>query len=314
MPAIGYDHPDQSHFNSRHFYEVGALDPRLVTGWLGPAARPRSARPTTRSRESRWTAIWRRRWRPPRAGRRARRPRLQLLVARRVGRGRGLDAGGVPAVGAPHAGGRDAGDARGRLRVGAGRRLRQQLTPVPLRRRKPAYTSPVAYPKGEDNDVRASGSRASRRCSAAGLPIRCVAISAPGEYDTHDNQPEALSKGLKATADEPARLPARPRGARHRGPRADPGLVGVRPPRRGERLGGHRPRRRRARHADRHARQRPDGRRVPRPRRSSTPTATCACTSDFRAVYSGLLEQWFGTDAAAVIPDAKRFGRPALVR
>ena len=35
LPAVGYDHPDQSHFVSRHFYEVGALDPRLATGWLG---------------------------------------------------------------------------------------------------------------------------------------------------------------------------------------------------------------------------------------------------------------------------------------
>ena len=35
MPAVGYDHPDQSHFNSRHFYEVGALQPRLLTGWMG---------------------------------------------------------------------------------------------------------------------------------------------------------------------------------------------------------------------------------------------------------------------------------------
>ena len=35
MPAVGYEHPDQSHFNSRHFYEVGALQPQLVTGWMG---------------------------------------------------------------------------------------------------------------------------------------------------------------------------------------------------------------------------------------------------------------------------------------
>ena len=35
MPAVGYDHPDQSHFVSRHFYEVGALDPQTTTGWLG---------------------------------------------------------------------------------------------------------------------------------------------------------------------------------------------------------------------------------------------------------------------------------------
>ena len=35
MPAVGYEHPDQSHFVSRHFYEVGALDPQTTTGWLG---------------------------------------------------------------------------------------------------------------------------------------------------------------------------------------------------------------------------------------------------------------------------------------
>ena len=35
MPGIGYDHPNQSHFTSRHFWEVGAADERLGTGWLG---------------------------------------------------------------------------------------------------------------------------------------------------------------------------------------------------------------------------------------------------------------------------------------
>ena len=35
FPAISYDHPNQSHFTSRHFYEVGALDPAGSTGWLG---------------------------------------------------------------------------------------------------------------------------------------------------------------------------------------------------------------------------------------------------------------------------------------
>ena len=33
--AIGYDSPDQSHFTSRHYYEVGATDANLRTGWLG---------------------------------------------------------------------------------------------------------------------------------------------------------------------------------------------------------------------------------------------------------------------------------------
>ena len=36
-------------------------------------------------------------------------------------------------------------------------------------------------------------------------------------------------------------------------------------------------------------------------------------TSDFRGVYRGLLEQWFGVDAGPIIPDAGSFTAPALV-
>ncbi len=35
LPTVGYDHPDKSHFTSRHYWEVGATDPQLRTGWLG---------------------------------------------------------------------------------------------------------------------------------------------------------------------------------------------------------------------------------------------------------------------------------------
>lgn len=37
-------------------------------------------------------------------------------------------------------------------------------------------------------------------------------------------------------------------------------------------------------------------------------------TVDYRAVYSSLLEQWLGTDAAGIVPGAAGFGRPKLVR
>jgi uncharacterized protein (DUF1501 family) len=37
-------------------------------------------------------------------------------------------------------------------------------------------------------------------------------------------------------------------------------------------------------------------------------------TSDFRGVYAGLLEQWLGTDAAAVLPGIESFARPSLVK
>src|SRR5262245_41336223 len=35
LPAVGYTHADQSHFTSRHYWEVGATVASLRTGWLG---------------------------------------------------------------------------------------------------------------------------------------------------------------------------------------------------------------------------------------------------------------------------------------
>ena len=93
LPAIGYDHPDQSHFTSRHFWEVGATDAHLLTGWLGryldvvgnagqPAAGPLDDRLAV-SRRSR----------PPRSrSRRSTGPTSTTSGARRLGHGAGPDA------------------------------------------------------------------------------------------------------------------------------------------------------------------------------------------------------------------------------
>ena len=35
MPAVGYADPNQSHFTSRHYWEVGELNPFGRWGWLG---------------------------------------------------------------------------------------------------------------------------------------------------------------------------------------------------------------------------------------------------------------------------------------
>ena len=35
----------------------------------------------------------------------------------------------------------------------------------------------------------------------AGLPIRCVALNAPGSYDTHEQEKNDLANGLKLTSD-----------------------------------------------------------------------------------------------------------------
>ena len=40
LPAIGYDHPNQSHFTSRHFWEVGATSERLAHRLARPLPRP----------------------------------------------------------------------------------------------------------------------------------------------------------------------------------------------------------------------------------------------------------------------------------
>ena len=37
-------------------------------------------------------------------------------------------------------------------------------------------------------------------------------------------------------------------------------------------------------------------------------------TSDFRAMYCSLLEQWFGQEAAPIIPGASKFARPVLLK
>ena len=36
-------------------------------------------------------------------------------------------------------------------------------------------------------------------------------------------------------------------------------------------------------------------------------------TSDYRSVYSALLEQWFQADAGAIIPGSAGFARPTLI-
>ena len=169
---------------------------------------------------------------------------------------------------------------------------------------QPGFTSPVAYPKGDDEFPRRLAGLAAML--GAGLPVRVVALSAPGMYDTHDDQPQELADGLKLTADS---LLAFQRDLEARGLAdrvARPRLVGVRPPREGERLERDRPRRRRRGLPDRLARERDDDRRVPRVSRSSTSTGICARPRTSAALQR-LLEQWLGADAEAIIPGARKF-------
>jgi uncharacterized protein (DUF1501 family) len=37
-------------------------------------------------------------------------------------------------------------------------------------------------------------------------------------------------------------------------------------------------------------------------------------TSDFRGLYCALLEQWLGADAEAIVPGARKFARPKILK
>jgi uncharacterized protein (DUF1501 family) len=148
----------------------------------------------------------------------------------------------------------------------------------------------------------------------AGLPLHVVSLTAPGHYDTHSDQPGALAQGLQTTSDS---LLAFQRDLEARGV-ADRVLVHVWSEfgRRAQENGSN--------GTDHGAAgvgfligSRAKGRMVgefPGLKTGLDGNGNVIATADFRAVYSSLLEQWLGVDAASVLPDAGSFDRPALVR
>jgi uncharacterized protein (DUF1501 family) len=189
--------------------------------------------------------------------------------------------------------------------------LRRQLIPFQSSNGQPSYSTPVAYPKSDDPfPQRLAGLAA---MLAAGLPLHCIALTAPGEYDTHADEPAALSQGLQLTSDS---LLAFQRDLEARG-LADRVLVHV-----WSEFG-----RRAAENGDSGTDHgaagtgfivgtRASGKMVgefPGLQRGLDQDGNLSATSDFRGVYSALLEQWLGVDAAAVIPGAASFSRPQLV-
>ena len=261
LPAVGYTSPDQSHFTSRHYWEVGGLQPNEVTGWMGRLldvigtpdnplqglSLDGSLSPALATASMPVAAI---------DG-----PSYDLWAEGVWGEPEELMFGAVGELGRAGARAKDIGLQAAGAAAAQAMQLKAQLEPFSGEE----ITPPVAYPEGDGRVVRRRASPALAAMLAAGLPIRCAAISAPGRL-RHPRQPGGeLRRGPQAGRRHDRRLPGRPRGARARRPRAHPGLVGVRAPPGGERL-GHRPRRRRVRLRDRQPGPRPDGRRVPRPR------------------------------------------------
>ncbi|HXQ89017.1 MAG TPA: DUF1501 domain-containing protein, partial [Solirubrobacterales bacterium] len=301
FPAIGYDDPDQSHFTSRHYYEIGELQVGYRTGWLGryidavgDSENPLqglsldgSLSPMIATAEKPVAAIdsvdgydlWSRVGSPVEA-------EMFSSFAR---------FGSLPSD----------SPAMGQVRRATAQtdKLRQDLEGVG------DFSSPVEYP---DNWFahKLAGLAA---YIAVGLPMRVVTIRAPGGYDTHADQAGDLEGNLRETCEG---IFAFQRDLEARG-LADRVMVemwsefGRRPEENGS-LG-----------TDHGAAgcafvigSRAKGEMV-----GEFPGLTTLdeddnlrVTSDFRGMYCSLLEQWLGFDAEAIIPGAAGFARPALVK
>lgn len=307
LPAVGYTGADQSHFTSRHYWEVGATDPGMRTGWLGryldrvgstdnplqglsldgelAPSLATAKRPVAALRGAGEYSFWS--------------PNVWGQVETRM-----LDAIG------------QLGDARSadpaisaaRSVAAQSHQLRRQLAPF----RGAGLTSPVTYPKHRsDFPKRLQGLAA---MLGAGLPLHCVALNAYGMYDTHSDQADRFTSALKLTSDS---LLAFQRDLEARG-LADRVLTLV-----WSEFG---------RRAEENGSQGTDhgaagigfllGTRVrgtmigefPGLRAGLDDHGNLKATVDYRTIYSSVLEQWLGADAGPIIPRADSFKRVALLR
>lgn len=308
LPAVGYDHPDQSHFTSRHFWEVGATETSVLTGWMGryldaagTADNPLQGLSLTGQLQPSLATA-----KVPVAAIDAP-DQYDFWVPGGWGdvETRMLDAiGALGGVASPDPAFRSVTNVTTQAD-----RLRRQLDPFSG---QAAITPPVTYPSSDDSFPKQLQGLAAM--IAAGLPLRCVALEATGEYDTHASQASALTPALTMTA---ASIYAFQRDLEARGV-ADRVLTlvwsefGRRAKENGS--GG----------TDHGAAgtafligSRAAGRQVgefPSLASGLDQDGNVKATSDFRAVYASLLEQWLGFDAARIIPGAAKLARPQLLK
>ena len=306
VPAVGYTHPDQSHFTSRHYWEVGATDAGLVTGWMGRYLDHSGNMDNPLQGLSLDYQL-----QPALAS--AKVPVASLAAPDEYT----FDAPGVwgevedrmletlAPLGARR---KDPFLNQAASATAASDRLRRQLAPFA---QNGGYGTPVPYPDVDDSFPHQLAGLAAM--IAANLPLRCVAITAPGEYDTHDDQPQALADGLDVTARSlySFQRDLEARGLADRvltlvwsefGRRAEENgsagtdhgaagtafLIGTRA--KGQMIG-----------------EFPGVDNL-------DDDGNLKATSDFRGIYCSLLEQWLSADAAAVIPGAGSFARTPLLK
>jgi uncharacterized protein (DUF1501 family) len=316
LPGIDYADPDLSHFNSRHFWETGAISLRAAPGWLarwidrhGSPDNPFQAL----SMDAGLSPLLRGSRAPVAAVQSPDDAQSWIPGVWGPWQERYLEHFGHLAARRPHGAGPAAVFAAARQ----SRQVATALAPYVKDERTKAdpLGAPVPYPGSADgqgtNDF-AENLRYLAAMLALPLGIRVATVEAQGDFDTHDSQRATLEHDLGAVVEALAAFQAdlearglagrvltlvwtefgrRPQenrsgGTDHgaggiawvMGPRARSGILTPYP--------------------DLTAFDREDNLKV---------------TVDFRTVYASLLEQWLGTGADEVLPDARRVGRVALV-
>jgi uncharacterized protein (DUF1501 family) len=312
LPGIGYTGPDMSHFTSRHYWEVGATETALVTGWLGryldavgSPSNPLQGlsldgamNPTLATATNPVAAI-------------DRPEDFSLWLDGVWGEVFNWTLDCAATLGGSQRRAPDAAIAQVAQAASEVGIVRRALAPFRDASGKAAYTSPVPYPTSGTTDLpqRLAGLAA---MIAGGLPLRCVALTSDTQFDTHSAQAQAFGSGLGVIAEAIAAFQAdlEARGIADRvllhvwsefGRRAqqngsngtDHGAAGVSMligSQASGKMVGEWPD---LAHLDVNGNQREN--------------------VDFRGVYCSLLEQWFHHDAAAVIPGASHLERYALL-
>jgi uncharacterized protein (DUF1501 family) len=299
FPAIGYTSANQSHFTSRHYYEIGQVHVGPNTGWLGRyieqvgtednplqglslsselspmLATP--SKPVAAVQSVTDYDLWN--W--------ADDAPVEANMFASFGN-LGTFSSDSPAM------------TQARRAIGQTERLRQQLGAFD------DYTSPVAglYPTGTRLSNQLSGLAA---MLGAGLPVQVATLSAVGGYDTHEDQAGTLASNLQRTCDavfafqrdlearglddrvliemwsEFGRRPEENGGGTDHGAAGLAFVVGKHAG--GTMIGGF-------------------------PGLSSLDEDdNLLHTSDFRSMYCTLLESWLGVDAGPIIPGADSLPR-----
>jgi uncharacterized protein (DUF1501 family) len=199
FPAIGYDPPDESHFTSRHYWEVGELNAQARSGWMGRyldvAGDPGnplqglsldySLAPALATTRVPVAAVA-----SPTDYQFSAYGLSEPLISPTLD-----EFGALGALSAPSPAFAQARTAS--LNTNA---IRNQIAPFAESEGKPGFTSPVTYPtSGGDFPQRLAALAAMLDDEA--LPIKCVSLTAVGSYDTHSDEVDTLSTNLGETVE-----------------------------------------------------------------------------------------------------------------